>query len=92
MNSAFGSDTDNLNQILRQDIFAERNWRFLSKIRCDYNTDFILRVSLKVAVEADIWQMKSRRNGELKPFRLILHNIVHNVKYFEKVVHSLSGW
>ena len=92
MNLAFGSDTDNLNQILRQEIFAEQNWRFSTKIRCDYNTDFILRASLKAAVEADIWQIKSRKHGALKPCRPILHNVVCNVKFFEKVVHSLSGW
>lgn len=40
MNSASGSDTDSLNQILRQEMFAERNRRSLNKMRCDYDISF----------------------------------------------------
>ena len=51
MNSAFGSDNDNLNQILRQEMFAERNWRFLNKMRCDYNISFSEPASKRLLVE-----------------------------------------
>ena len=53
---------------------------------------FILWTSFKAFVDADIWQIKSRNHEALKPFCPILHNIVYNVKVFEKVVHSFSGW
>ena len=56
MNSASGSDTDSLNQILRQEMFAERNRRSL-KQNALWLRHFILPASFKAAVVADIWQI-----------------------------------